>query len=670
MKFEQFALTETQQLDEVRMGQSDLDLFAESPEAEGIKAGFEAELCFRNLGGSDPDYDNPEEDMEPDERAYSIDGICDFFHDGDYNGRREVRDLRQDMENAYGEWRMERMDESWSEVEEETVREYIEENEWDFEDAVTTYMQDQMDLSEEEVEAALKWLNNSISSSREHAETVKNDPSYAHFAEARDAANEHLNELVEIAISDNDNNYDNARGNWLEDHEDDYDEREWLSDIGVNYMSDVPGEFRGNVSWPYYTYPESESGFNESGAGQLAQTLRRDLDVEVKVGSGYHSVKRTASRWIIEADSSLEAEDGDMPAEIVSPPMPLNVCLQKITEFWEWAKDNDAYTNDSTGLHVGVSLPHIDGRIDYVKLALFLGDKYVLEQFGRMGNYFCKNAFDKIKDSSQDDRISSAFELLRKGLVELASKTLKQTGGHGKYTSINIKDEYVEFRSMGGDEYLDKLDEVKNTVKRYAYAMYIAGRPDLHREEYAKKLYKMLSKSGDLTTIQLFARFKSGILTKEELKQELKNRKDTRDADNAPAAKDGWQIFDRSDNTVVVEFLAPSREHAIQKFHDYLARFNLNRLNYILRRSSEGQEQPNLPSPGSRQTTGEFTGEWKVMVDGREVYRFSGVGNSQADANRVAAHWLRNNGMGVSGEGFEVYPVMRWSKNRWQQIIL
>jgi len=60
----------------------------------------------------------------------------------------------------------------------------------------------------------------------------------------------------------------------------------------------------------------------------------------------------------------------------------------------------------------------------------------------------------------------------------------------------------------------------------------------------------------------------------------------------------------------------------------------------------------------AQRTGGEFTGEWRVLVNGQEVYRFSGAGNSQADANRVAADWLRRNGMGVSGEGFEVYPVM------------
>ena len=65
-------------------------------------------------------------------------------------------------------------------------------------------------------------------------------------------------------------------------------------------------------------------------------------------------------------------------------------------EFFEWAKGEGAYTNESTGLHVGVSLPGIGGNIDYVKLALFLGDKYVLDLFDRDGNTYCKSAFDKI----------------------------------------------------------------------------------------------------------------------------------------------------------------------------------------------------------------------------------------------------------------------------------
>jgi hypothetical protein len=63
------------------------------------------------------------------------------------------------------------------------------------------------------------------------------------------------------------------------------------------------------------------------------------------------------------------------------------------------------------------------------------------------------------------------------------------------------------------------------------------------------------------------------------------------------------------------------------------------------------------------QQQGGFTGSWKVLVNGREVYRFSGVGNVQADANRVAADWLSQNGYGTRYNGtnsadFEVLPVM------------
>jgi len=65
------------------------------------------------------------------------------------------------------------------------------------------------------------------------------------------------------------------------------------------------------------------------------------------------------------------------------------------------------------------------------------------------------------------------------------------------------------------------------------------------------------------------------------------------------------------------------------------------------------------PAPAPQQPgMGQWNGQWKVLVGGQEVYRFGGIGNSQADANRIAAQWLRTNGQGVSGEGFEVYPVM------------
>ena len=59
-----------------------------------------------------------------------------------------------------------------------------------------------------------------------------------------------------------------------------------------------------------------------------------------------------------------------------------------------------------------------------------------------------------------------------------------------------------------------------------------------------------------------------------------------------------------------------------------------------------------------RATPGSFTGAWRVLdADGNELYRFSGVGNNQSDANRVAVQWMRNNGY-EHGTDMTVVPIM------------
>jgi hypothetical protein len=66
---------------------------------------------------------------------------------------------------------------------------------------------------------------------------------------------------------------------------------------------------------------------------------------------------------------------------------------------------------------------------------------------------------------------------------------------------------------------------------------------------------------------------------------------------------------------------------------------------------------PRTPTtPGQPQQ--QFTGEWKVVdPQGRIIYSFSGVGNNQGDANRVAMDWLRRNPQRMQA-GVEVLPVM------------
>jgi GNAT superfamily N-acetyltransferase len=58
-----------------------------------------------------------------------------------------------------------------------------------------------------------------------------------------------------------------------------------------------------------------------------------------------------------------------------------------------------------------------------------------------------------------------------------------------------------------------------------------------------------------------------------------------------------------------------------------------------------------------------FSGQWRVMIDGEEVWRFRGVGNNQADANRIAQTWIQDQRRQGSlspapGADVEVLPVM------------
>lgn len=529
-----------EELDEVRMGASDLDAFAKSPAAQGIRAGFEAELCFTGLGGSDGDDDAiPEPNYDEDRRPRSIRDITQFFYDGDYNSRRDIERLEQKLREDYYEWSSNQMSDDWSEVADKEVPDYIENYVFDFKEAVEEYLSKDLGLSDQQVRVAMNAGKKAqeIEGSEQLGLFADENEAYAAYAEARDHAKEQLQELVDRALEDQDENYEAAREQWEEDNVEDYSEHKWIANASLDSMSDISDSY--NISWPYYDYPNNESGneYNLDNATELARSLGNTLNVEVKASAGYHNTKRREGLWIMEPDGSLEADDGDMPVEIISPPMPLEECLSQMREFFAWAKSERAYSNESTGLHVGISLPDVGGNIDYVKLALFLGDKYILEKFNRDGNTYCKSALEKIeKDvfSRDPEQIVTAISAMRSGLQGIAAGIITNELGHGKYTSINLKGDYVEFRSMGGEDYINNIDEVINTVQRFALAMSIAGDKNAYRDEYNKKLYKLINPKGESDTISYFAGYAAGTVPKNTLKYWLRQQQTERQAKKLP----------------------------------------------------------------------------------------------------------------------------------------
>jgi hypothetical protein len=523
-----------EQLDEVRMAPSNLMQWARSPEAKGIRAGFEAELIFRDTNNNgDSDYEM-EPDYDQDERCTSISQIIDFFNGGDYgnlNSRQEAR-LTDELDQSYMEWLDDEMRKAFRDEQEDLIKKVlVDENDWDLDNEIQKQLE-LLNLSDDEMNDIIKAGERApkFTSSKEQILYAEANPLYDKYLDAQNEAEGLLDELVQDSIRAEDKFYDAA----LDDFRDGFyldDDSGFFDDVGLRWMSDVANNY--DLDWPYMTGGGGNDGSRDWD--EIGDSLHTAVDMPVKVSSNYHSTTRKEGQWIVEPDSSLEPDDReDFGLEIVSPPMPLLTALEKLQQVTDWANgDGNAYTNDSTGLHMGVSVPFKGGDVDYLKLILFLGDEYVLQQFGREANTYCKSAMSKFRENIRGGRADpmGVIKLMQNGLLELAHKEIQKGVGEGKYTSVHIQKGYIEFRSAGGDWLAEAnamlgeaaggaegVDKLQNTMLRYARAMSLAANPAEERREYAKKLYKLVAPEGD-SELALFSQYAAGELTAEQLKK-------------------------------------------------------------------------------------------------------------------------------------------------------
>ena len=92
----------------------------------GARAGMEFEMIVPNVNvETEPYY---ELDMDQDTRSRDFDDIRSFFHDGDYNSRRDVDRLIQSLQEEFDEWGEDQIQESWAKEGEIYLTHYIENN--------------------------------------------------------------------------------------------------------------------------------------------------------------------------------------------------------------------------------------------------------------------------------------------------------------------------------------------------------------------------------------------------------------------------------------------------------------------------------------------------------------------------------------------------------------
>jgi hypothetical protein len=429
----------------------------------------------------------------------------------------------------------------------------------------------------------------------------------------------------------------------------------------------------------------------------------------------------------------LDPDDSDDAGlEFVSPPLPIEELLNDLNKVKAWADRTGCYTNDSTGLHINVSVPGWTGgtdQLDYVKLALLLGDEFVLDSFGRAGNTYAKSAMGKIRSIVKQNP-NSAQELMdrmKSGMDQLASKIV-HSRSTDKYTSINVKDGYIEFRSPGGDWLNDNFKEIDNTLRRFTVALSAAVDPTAYREEYLKKLYKLLDVSSEKDPLSYFAKYSAGELPRAALKsfvrqaqaerkvksgkadaeeydklaaihQELGLEPPQRATQQQPQGVDtrvDYELYSRASGAVIDTFPARNDDEAITRLQDYINfgagqsnpdNFDVRRagrapiagstLDLQRQRAAAGADaaqggiidvdidlEPAPPPAG-----GEFTGNWLIRAeDGTVLHRFGGIGNNQSDANRTAQAWAQRNPdvMRRYNSGLDVVPEMNESLREYR----
>jgi hypothetical protein len=701
MRYKQIKPLVEQTLTEVNMSPTSLRQLASKINA---KAGMEFEMIVPNAADPDEDYDS-EPDYEMDERVTSIDDACNFFEDGDINGRREIQQLRQSMEEDFHTWQTEQLDDDWQRGGLEYLFKFLKENLTDDE------VCDELGIEADE------------------------DGNYPEIG------SEEYAKLAEKSFEEHDGHYDGAREEFDDEYRDtDYDDSEWLRDQGYRRMTDVANNY--DIAWPYYT--DSYSG-NGRTPEEIGEDFGRAIGRPVNAATSYHGARREEGHYVVEPDGSLEGKSSDDTGlEFVSPPLPIGELLSDLQKVKKWADSEGCYTGADyhTGLHINVSVQgYTLAKLDYVKLALLMGDEYVLKEFDRLSNNYCKSALGIIKDTIKrnPNTAREALDKMKQHVNVAASKAI-HAGSTNKFTSINTKDGYIEFRSPGGDWLNEFYDKIEPTLLRFVVALDAAIDENKYKQEYLKKLYKLLAPSGDKSTIEYFAKYVAGDLPKAALKSFVRQAQRERNP-NKDGGEQGQQFYNVKDASgYVMMFQARNPNQAMQMAREqYPSKFpnivdvslhsevatqqpapqpaqtqgnwgiwvngnnrfarmpNTIVADNVLRRfsSREAAEQwieqrraadPNIrsdievreieptqpatpepaaPVPGStadiqqRRAQGEFTGAWRVVDDstGQELYRFSGVGNSQSDANRVAAQWLRDHPEHMQA-GVEVLPIM------------
>lgn len=200
------------------------------------------------------------------------------------------------------------------------------------------------------------------------------------------------------------------------------------------------------------------------------------------------SPKMGDDEWSLTTDASVPVDEGGV--ELISPPLPMPEFIGKMEEVFDFIDDH-GFTDGRTGFHVHMSIKGIDldKSLDVVKLFLFHDEEYTYNFFKeRKGSHMAMSVKQKLQ------RPDFSFEDLEKIMkVDKLQKNLSTSKFYGINLSY-IEKNHIEYRYMGGTGYEQKFDKIQSTLANYAFNLKLACDPQFKRQEYVKKLSKMINK--------------------------------------------------------------------------------------------------------------------------------------------------------------------------------
>ena len=250
----------------------------------------------------------------------------------------------------------------------------------------------------------------------------------------------------------------------------------------------------------YEDYP----GYDKASKA-IEPVLKATMGSKVKIFSDRHEDTKKLDRWYIEPDGSLSPnEQEDACVEIVGPPEAPNKALDSLKKFFGMAQQMKFYTNKSTGLHINVSIPQ---DIDVLKLAVFTGDQYVLQQYGRLENNYSRSVTRDIGKQDNQRQLARALPQTQSGRgknvfgdkkisselkLQFIQKIAKDISNSHVASISSENSKYISFRHTGGD-YLTDYQGIVDVVGRFVRAMVIAADPTAYRNEYLAAVAKLVA---------------------------------------------------------------------------------------------------------------------------------------------------------------------------------